>query len=410
MENSQVKLPKAAYFDSRIDCRIANPAMFRAAIQLPLNDAACFAYRGGVMKTLKILIFVVLALSMVTGCMDFVPPRQEAVEVEIEIEPVLTGKGEMTYFEGFTIPDRVITSVEKWNELKAAMRDRVYGLNTFDETDIDFSAYQVIAIFDEMHGNGGWSIDITGIVEYSDRIVISVTHLKTGDPSRVFTQPYHIVRIPASSKEIVFQEEDNGYDGEPKEISFTEYSLAKTSCQWTKLNNNDEAVVINSNEELNRYVTCTDNDYPAIDFSKYTLLVAHGTATSSVVSVNCSRLQQISEQGYTMNVDLVLGNATVMSPWQVVLITDKINAQGVILNLNKHFGTDNTLPACTTRIGDAVHYLTDYQTTILKEYSQDRSLSSHIVIAKLFDDTEPTAYLTVEHFSTYRICNYPQYA
>ncbi|MDR1155076.1 MAG: hypothetical protein LBL04_10205, partial [Bacteroidales bacterium] len=67
----------------------------------------------------------------------------------------------------------------------------------------------------------------------------------------------------------------------------------------------------------------------------------------------------------------------------------------------------NTLPACTTRIGDVLHYLTDHKTTILKEYSQDRSLSSHIVIAKLFDDTEPTAYLTVEHFSTYRICNYP---
>jgi hypothetical protein len=110
---------------------------------------------------------------------------------------------------------------------------------------------------------------------------------------------------------------------EPNEILFEDYSLAGTSCQWTKLNNNDEAVVINSNEELNRYVTCTDNDYPAIDFSKYTLLLAHGTGTSSVVSVGCSRLQQISEQGYTMNVDIVLGNATVMSPWQVPIIVDK---------------------------------------------------------------------------------------
>jgi hypothetical protein len=49
------------------------------------------------------------------------------------------------------------------------MRDRI---NTLTETDVNFSAYQVIAIFDEIHPNGGWSIDITGIVEYSDRIVI----------------------------------------------------------------------------------------------------------------------------------------------------------------------------------------------------------------------------------------------
>jgi hypothetical protein len=206
------------------------------------------------------------------------------------------------------------------------MHNRVDGLfNTFDETDIDFSAYQVIAIFDEIHGSGGWSIDITGIVEYSDKIVVRVTHLKTGYFSAVLTQPYHIVKIPVSDKKIVFQEEDDGYNGEPKEVSFTEYSLASTSCQWTKLNNDNEIIVINSNEELNRYVTCTNNDYSAIDFSKHTLLLAHGLASSSVVSVGCSRLQQISEQRYTMNVDLSLGFATVASPWQVPIIVDKLS-------------------------------------------------------------------------------------
>jgi hypothetical protein len=47
MENSKVKLPKARYFDSRIECRIANPAMFQAAMQLPLNRTAYSAYRRG---------------------------------------------------------------------------------------------------------------------------------------------------------------------------------------------------------------------------------------------------------------------------------------------------------------------------------------------------------------------------
>jgi hypothetical protein len=119
-------------------------------------------------------------------------------------------------------------------------------------------------------------------------------------------------------------------EGEPKEIFFTEYSLAKTSCQWIKRYHDNEVIVINSSEELDRYVTCTDNDYPAIDFSKFTLLLAHGTGTSSVVSVGCSRLQQISEQGYTMNVDLVLGNATVMSPWQVPIIVDKWREESTV--------------------------------------------------------------------------------
>jgi hypothetical protein len=283
------------------------------------------------MKTLKILIFAVLALSMCMACSKLVTPIQEADEVEIE--PVLIGKGEL-HPEGFTDPNivksMVIISVDEWNTLKTAMDDKN---NTLPEIDVDFSAYRVIAIFDKIHGSGGWSIDITGIVEDSDKIVVSVTHLKTGGFTAVITQPYHIVKIPASDKKIVFQEEDDGYDGEPKEVSFTEYSLASTSCQWTKFNNdNDEVVVINSNEELNRYVSCTDNDYPAIDFSKYTLLLAHGTGTSSVVSVGCSRLQQISEQGYRMNVDIVLGDATVMSPWQTPIIINKLR-EGCIIEL-----------------------------------------------------------------------------
>jgi hypothetical protein len=277
------------------------------------------------MKMLKFLMIILFAASMGTACTNSVTPEQEPSN----IEPVLIGKGVIYYFDGFTIPNRVIASVEEWNTLKTAMRDRVHGLNTFDETDVDFSACQVIAIFDEIHGNGGWSIDITGIVEYSDKIIVSVTNLKTGNASRIITQPYHIVKIPVSSKEIAFQDEDNGNNGEPKEVSFTEYSLASTSCRWTKLNNNDEVVnngevvVINSNEELNQYVVCTDNGYPEIDFSKYTLLVAYGVGSSSVVSVGCSRLQQISEQGYKMNVDLSLGNATVLSPWLVPIIVDK---------------------------------------------------------------------------------------
>jgi hypothetical protein len=123
----------------------------------------------------------------------------------VEIKPVLIGKGEITNLGGFSVPNRVITSVDEWNELKTSMRNRVYVCNTFDESDIDFSAYQVIAIFDEIHGNGGWSIDITGIVEYSDKIIVSVTHLETGGLTSVFTQPYHIVRIPVSAKEIVFE-------------------------------------------------------------------------------------------------------------------------------------------------------------------------------------------------------------
>jgi hypothetical protein len=119
-----------------------------------------------------------------------------------KIEPVLIGKGDLSGSEGFTKQNKVIRSIEEWGNLKTALRDRATLLK---ETEIDFTEYQVIAIFDELHRNGGWSIDITGIVEYSDKIVVRVANLKTGDLTSVMTQPYHIVRIPVSAKEILFE-------------------------------------------------------------------------------------------------------------------------------------------------------------------------------------------------------------
>jgi hypothetical protein len=84
--------------------------------------------------------------------------------------------------------------------------------------------------------------------------------------------------------------------------------------------------------------------------------------------------------------------------------------KGVLEQKTKTYN-DNVLSACTARTDDVVHYLTDYKTTILKEFPQQGrfSVRSCIVVAKQFDDTEPTAYL-VEGFTTRRICNYPQYA
>ena len=45
------------------------------------------------------------------------------------------------------------------------------------------------------------------------------------------------------------------------EIPFTEYVLDSNFCQWTNLNfNNDTIIVINSNEELENYITCRSEE------------------------------------------------------------------------------------------------------------------------------------------------------
>jgi hypothetical protein len=60
-------------------------------------------------------------------------------------------------------------------------------------------------VFDEVKSDGGWSIDITNIENQENQIVVTVTNLHTGNITSVMTQPYQIVKIPVSDKEIVFE-------------------------------------------------------------------------------------------------------------------------------------------------------------------------------------------------------------
>jgi hypothetical protein len=124
----------------------------------------------------------------------------------IPTTPALVGKGILYGAGSESIPQQniIITTFSAWNTLINSMNSANNVSGSFTETNIDFSQYQVIAIFDEIKGNGGWSIDITGITE-AENIVVTYTNLKTGNFTDVMTQPYHIVKIPVSNKEIVFQ-------------------------------------------------------------------------------------------------------------------------------------------------------------------------------------------------------------
>ena len=126
---------------------------------------------------------------------------------------------------------------------------------------------------------------------------------------------------------ITFQDDALKY---PKEIPFEDYSLTGTSCQWANLAYDNTIVVINTNEELNQYITCIDSEYSAIDFSKHTLLLAHGKAPSSIVNANCNSLLQFSEQSHEMEVEIIVGDATSISNWQVPIIINKLDEECTI--------------------------------------------------------------------------------
>ena len=139
------------------------------------------------------------------------PPDLETWRIVIEIPCdtidtlVCIAKG-VLYGNGQESPIKqnwVITTQSQWDSLVNAMNSISNVSDSFAETTIDFSKYQVIAVFDAIPGNGSWSLDITSVTE----CVVAYTNLETGGFGGIVTQPFHIVKIPISNKKIVFQYE-----------------------------------------------------------------------------------------------------------------------------------------------------------------------------------------------------------
>ncbi|MDR2407214.1 MAG: protease complex subunit PrcB family protein [Bacteroidales bacterium] len=127
---------------------------------------------------------------------------------------ILIAKGNLSGSENIPKQNIVIETQITWHSLINAMDTINNVSDNFAETAIDFSRDQVIAIFDILKVNGGWSINITDIMEYENKIVITIQNVETGDSTVVITRPYYIVKIPITGKNIVFHEETS--DEEPK--------------------------------------------------------------------------------------------------------------------------------------------------------------------------------------------------
>jgi hypothetical protein len=120
----------------------------------------------------------------------------------------------------------------------------------------------------------------------------------------------------------------------PIEIPFTEYSLAE-NCQWTNLAYDNTVIVINSDETLEKYVSCTGDGYLEIDFSKQTLLLANGWATNGIHFLDIHFSKEAANE-YILNVSICTDATAVAPHWLISIITPKIsNVATIILNVQK---------------------------------------------------------------------------
>ena len=118
------------------------------------------------------------------------------------------------------------------------------------------------------------------------------------------------------------------------DIPFTEYSFEGTESYWTSLVYAlEKPILINSDEELKNYIVGAN--YPVIDFSKHTLVLAGGS-TSTAVSLRTFRFLQFSTEKYLLNVELNWSDATIIGHWFVAILTDKLsNNSNVELAMNE---------------------------------------------------------------------------
>ncbi|MDR3227222.1 MAG: hypothetical protein LBT56_06085 [Prevotellaceae bacterium] len=112
-------------------------------------------------------------------------------------------------------------------------------------------------------------------------------------------------------------------------ISDMEYSLIGTSCGWNNLGYDGKMIVINSEEELEKYVTCTEDSFSEIDFSENTLLLVSGKSTNGIGKIE-STIFKNTTTDYKLEIIIHMGITDIVEKWTVSILSPKISNESTI--------------------------------------------------------------------------------
>ncbi len=154
----------------------------------------------------RIILSAALAVSLY-GCQSDESAPLSTNDGPVAVEFTEVGNNEMMGSENFTASNLVIDNEADWNALKMQMDAYNHFSAGFTETDIDFAAYRIIAVIDEVRLSGGYDIFVTAVTESDRQVVVDVQHTEggAGAGATVITQPFHIVKIPQGDLPVVFE-------------------------------------------------------------------------------------------------------------------------------------------------------------------------------------------------------------
>lgn len=108
--------------------------------------------------------------------------------------------------EGIASQNLVIDNETDWKALMQQMDSVNKVSESFSETRIDFSEYIVVAVFDEVRGSGGYSLELKVDSNAKNKVIHVISQAPQGNAASVMTQPYIIIKMPKTDLPILFQE------------------------------------------------------------------------------------------------------------------------------------------------------------------------------------------------------------
>lgn len=98
----------------------------------------------------------------------------------------------------------VIRDGESWEDLLSRMETVNEQSKYFNRTEFNFSEEILLVVLDKFRPNGGHSIEITRLLESKNKIGVIVEKPEKGNATAMVMQPYHIISIEKTSKNIDF--------------------------------------------------------------------------------------------------------------------------------------------------------------------------------------------------------------
>jgi len=124
-----------------------------------------------------------------------------SVEYSLISQDNLYGNG----IEGIDPQHLIIDNDFNWLQLLSEMNSNSNVSDQFTEVEIDFSKYTVLAAFDEIRPNGGFTVDLKLSLREGKVMAKVVKNSPEGNATTVITQPYIIVKIEKPDLPIEFE-------------------------------------------------------------------------------------------------------------------------------------------------------------------------------------------------------------